>query len=702
MSQSSTLVRSKSAPRLPLICAVLTAGLGIGALILYTLCGASPLGAMFTWAVAFLAVYGPGSALREQLCPDVPSGLGPVLDLIFGGAVFSLSALLASWTGLHFLVWISTGLGWCVWAVQHRKGAHRPAPSAEPDYWILAVIAAGYVFCNALWATRYIHPSVATVAAPSQDFFWNLGNTQSLLQGFPMADLRVEGVTVSYHFLTELIGAGLCMLTGLPAYDVVAFYAYAPVAVAMVLCLYGLGRCLWGENASLRSLLLASLPLWLGCASLWKVMGNGLGRFGNVLSIYSISNINGQATAFLALAAFFAVFAVLEQSSWNAPAGVWAAAIAGFYLLVFSKSPQAAILALALLCAFAVRAVVGLREKHRTSRAMLVFLALVPLGFWVVYLLFFSAGADSSMSFSLTGTLNLYFFASILQALRIRFAGFWQVFLPVLWLAQSLLAAPAAFCVWVVSAVRDLFHLNKVSALHLTWHACIVGGIAAFFWFDHYSSSQLYFFVLAIFCMGLVLLDRLPALWQACSDARGPVVRVLGRAAQGVCVLLLAVSCATGVFTLTWLARTAPVQLAGGAADERYFALTAEEEQACTWLAENMEADALFGTNRMHTGRALEGLSNVYTGLSGRQAYCESFKYAVSNMGKNAGDVMTRYDQMCRIFSPETDEAELRQLCSDTGIDYLLYHKASPGSDTQLACLEKVYDAETISIYKVS
>ncbi len=199
MSQSSTLIRPKSALRLPLVCAVLTAGLGVGSLALYALCGASPLGAVCTWAAAFLAVYGPGSALREQLCPDVPDGLGPILDLIFGGAVFSLSALLASWTGLHFLVWVSTGLGWCVWAVQHRKGAHRPAPTAEPEFWLLAVIAAGYVFCNALWATRYLHPSVAAVAAPSQDFFWNLGNTQSLLQGFPMADLRVAGVTVSYH-----------------------------------------------------------------------------------------------------------------------------------------------------------------------------------------------------------------------------------------------------------------------------------------------------------------------------------------------------------------------------------------------------------------------------------------------------------------------------------------------------------------------
>lgn len=691
----------KQLPRLPLICCGITICLLAVTLLLYTRCGASALPAVWVWGVAALAVYGPGSALRVRLCPDAPESLNPVLNVVFGGTAFALVTLLSSATGLHWLLWVWVAFGWGLWAMQHRKGAHQlKCPNQE--IWILAVIAAVYILLNALWATRYLHPSVASVARPSQDFFWNLGNTESLLSGFPMADLRVDGVTVSYHFLTELWGAGLCMLTRIPAYDVVAFYGYAPIVVAMVVCLYSLGKALWSENASIRPLLLTSMPLWLGCVSLWKVMANGTGRFGNVMALYVVSNINGQATAFLMLAAFFAVFAVLEQSSWNAPSGLWAAAVAGFYLLVFAKSPQAAILALALVCAFVVRAIGGARTKRRASTGLVWFFFLVPLGFWLVYVLCFSAGADSSMSFSLTGTLNLYFFASILQALRIRFASLWMAFLPVLWLAQSLLAAPAAFCVWVVCAVQDLFHLGKVSAQRLTWHACIVGGLTAFFWFDHYSSSQLYFFILALFCLGLVLLDRLPELWHKLSVCRGKVTTWLARVAKAGCAVLLAVGCATNLLLCVWLVRTAPAQLAGGTPDERYYPLTAQEEAACAWLAENMEEDALFATNRMHTGTALEGLSNVYTGLSGRQAYCESFKYAVSNMGDHAGDVMTRYEQMCRIFAPDTTEEELKQLCRETGVTYLVYHALSEGSDTQLNCFEQVYQSDVISIYKVA
>ncbi len=77
-----------------------------------------------------------------------------------------------------------------------------------------------------------------------------------------------------------------------------------------------------------------------------------------------------------------------------------------------------------------------------------------------------------------------------------------------------------------------------------------------------------------------------------------------------------------------WL-HSAPAQPAGNPLDERYYPLTAQEEQSCVWLTENMEEDTRFATNQVHIG------------LSGRQAYCESFQYAVANMGDHAGDGMT-------------------------------------------------------------
>lgn len=680
-------------------CTGLTGAFLLAALILYAKCGASPGGALLAWLLCGVCIGGPGAALRVLLCRAAPQQLAPVLTIVFGGAFFTLAALLASATGLHWLVAVLCGGGCVLRAVRLRREKMWFSGVDRRDLALLAVLWAGCVLLNALWAVRYIHPFVAEVARPNQDFFWNLGNVQSILQGFPVADLRVAGVTVSYHYLTELLQAGVCMLTGLPAYDVVAFYGYAPVAAGMLLCLYSLGRVLWGKDG--RALALAAMPLLLGCGSLWKLLAGGASRFGNVMPLYVLSNINGQATAFVWLAAFFAIFAVLQAHAWQG-GGLWIALTASFYLLTFSKSPQAAILALALACALVLRGIFAwCGGRRRPAVGLAAFVVLVPVGFWLVYRLCFSAGADSSMALSLTGTLEHYFFASILNALRIRFAGFWQIFVPVLWAAQSLLMAPAAFCVWAVSALWDLTRLPKVDALRLTWHACIVGGLLAFFLFDHYSSSQLYFAVLALLCLGLAFLDRLPGLWHGLSQAVRPAARALAATAKGAVAVLTAVSCISSVCLMIWLVGAAPSYLTGGEADERYLPLTAQEEQACAWLAEYAADDALFATNRMHTGMAMEGLSNVYTGLSGRQAYCESFKYAVSNMGENAGDVMARYDLVCRIFDPDTTPEQVKELCDRAGIRYLVYRRGAPGSDVQLAGYETVFDSEVVSIYKV-
>ena len=135
--------------------------------------------------------------------------------------------------------------------------------------------------------------------------------------------------------------------------------------------------------------------------------------------------------------------------------------------------------------------------------------------------------------------------------------------------------------------------------------------------------------------------------------------------------------------------------------DEAYL-LTADEEAGCLWLAENMGTEELFATNRMHTGQALEGLSNVYSGLSGRQAYCESIKYALSNMGDQTGDIVERYNLMEELFREDTTPERVREICTQCGITYLLYHPASPGTDTHLQGFEAVYASPELTIYRVN
>lgn len=695
-------IKGRKAPLwLSLLLSVSSAVLVCGALALYTACGASAVDALVVWFAAAVAILLPGLAIT-RLIPDLTAPLRAVLSILWGSVAFAGITLLASGLQMPRLVhawlvlWAAALILYPLVRPAARKRTVETAARClrflgTADGSVLCLTWAVLVFANALWAVHYAHPSAVGALVPSQDFFWNLGNTQSFALGLPLADLRVDGVTVTYHFLTELYQAGLWFSIDypLPVYDVVAFHSYAPLAAALVACLYGLGRQLWPDCKS-RPMLLACMPLWLCCASLWKTVAAGTSRFGNSMALHTLSNINGQVTAYLFLAVALLLLDRLFREQLTAKPVWWASTVAAFYLLTFAKSPEAAILAIALAC---VLAVLLLQRRVSLKNAAMLFV-LIPVGFAVLYKLYFAAGADSSMSFSLTGTVNLYFFASILNALRVRFAAFWPVFVPVLWVAQSLLMAPAAFLAWGFAALRDLWHKLQTSGSRLLWHACTAGGLLAFYLFDHYSSSQIYFANLAVFCMGLFLLEGLPVL----VEGRGTVRRVLQ---GGMAVLLLA-----GGVTMACLG----VYLGGNAArllwepaqSQNKLLLTEGEEQACAWLAETMQPDELFATNRMHTGTALEGLSNVYTGLSGCRAYMESFKYAVSNMGERAGDVMTRYDQMNELFSADTSEDRLRQLCAETGIQYLLYCPQAPGDDSQLACFEIVYQNADCIIYRVN
>lgn len=52
------------------------------------------------------------------------------------------------------------------------------------------------------------------------------------------------------------------------------------------------------------------------------------------------------------------------------------------------------------------------------------------------------------------------------------------------------------------------------------------------------------------------------------------------------------------------------------------------------WLSENAAPNDLFATNRIDAQPGTgEGVSCIYTALSGRQAYMEGYTYAVTNMG---------------------------------------------------------------------
>jgi hypothetical protein len=701
----------RACPALP--GALFAAALCAAALGIYAHGGAQAWAALPVWLAGAAAVGVPGALLTRRAARGAAGPVRFAAAVTAGALALALAAAAAG--ALHARWILPAWVLGCAAALAARTAAGHRAGRGEKaaavrgfarsaDAAVLAALWGVFTALNALWAVRYAHPTAVGALVPNQDFFWNLGNAESLLRGFPPMDLRVGGTVLHYHFLTELFEAALALLTGLPIYDITAFYAYGLIAAGMVGSLYALGRVLWDGPAQTaagapvhgRALVLAAAPLWLCGASLWKMLA-GDSRFGNGFALHCISNLNGQATALIFLSLFFVFWTLLCRRGLKAGAALWAGAAAAFYLAAFAKSPQAALLA----CAVAAGLAVSVQSRAVGKKGAALALVLFPAGFAALYAFYFSAGGADSMHFSLTGTLRAHFFSSILAALQARFPAAWGVFLPLLALAQTFLMAPAASALWAAAGLRDIRRLRACPPVRLVWHAAAVGGMLAYYLFDHYSASQSYFANLALFCMALAGLDALPEL-RAAARAAAPRRKRLLRAAKACWRALAAVSLCTLLFLTVYLGRDAALRWNGGAADANHIPLTAGEEQGCRWLAAHRAANSCFATNRMHTGAAQEGLSNVYTGLSGCPAYLESFKYAGTGKNLTAAELKTRYARMQQLFAADTTPAQARRICAECGISRVVFCPAEPGSDAPLQGMKVVFENESIRIYQVS
>lgn len=225
--------------------------------------------------------------------------------------------------------------------------------------------------------------------------------------------------------------------------------------------------------------------------------------------------------------------------------------------------------------------------------------------------------------------------------------------------------------------------------------------------------SQMYFAFLGLLCADALAVQNLPGFAAFCARRK----KAVSLACRGVVAALALVGLVTGVCTMAQMVReTVPVMTRTAADDSWDLPLTAAEQQAMEWVRQNVPETALLATNRTHTGQALEGLSNVYSGLSGRRFYMESFKYAKSNLGVPEEEAARRVDEMKALFGPETEAAEAAAFCREKGIDYVVYsaqaarygwditEQTQPGIFAGGAApdgFEAVYENSDVTVFKV-
>lgn len=596
---------------------------------------------------AAFCVYAPGAGF-VRLCGAKRFGLGQTAAIVFGAALFTLLSIAASVTGVWLVLWLP--LLWTAWDMfQHRRELSWKTPRANlilPLVTLLTIAAA---------VVPQTHAAAAGQIVPNHDFYWNLGNVESFLNGFPPSDLRFSGYTLTYHWLTELFCAGFTMASGGAAYDITAFFVPAVMLLALLAVLFECGALFLGAKQRFVTLFVW-LTLFGGCASLWKVIERGYSPFWNLNMRHLLTNINGVATGTLFLAAFSACVWMLWQKT--PPRWVYGIGTASFLLLTLAKGPVGGIAAPALAAACVWECGASLYKKQPLQKPLrrAAFAVWILLIFGLVYLWLFSAGAGTSVHFDMDGTLSKSYFANILAALQVRFPAFYPAFLPLFWGLQTLCFAPFGALFALAGGALWLWRRGASSPVWVFAAAGAAGGFLAFYLFDHEAMSQMYFAFAGLFFCNLIGVKALSVLWPR------RAVRAVGIAALTVCF-------ATGACTAVWLG----MQAVEPGQSPRDLTLSAAEEQAMEVLRREMQRGEQFITNRIHTGAALEGLSNVYSGLSGRQCYMEGFKYAISNLGVTSEEAAARVETAKTLFSAQTGAQAAQAL--PEGVQVIVYSK---------------------------
>ena len=568
-----------------------------------------------------------------------------------------------------------------------RRGyINAPPEKLSRLQWLPVLLFFGLLLLYTFTAViKYALPANVGDTLLMPDMLWNVGNASSFSIRFIPEDIRYSGVQLHYHYLTELFAGAVSWLSGIPAYNIVAFYMQPWVLAAVVYCLYAFGR-IYFENEGKAVFFTFSMFIF-GCGSMWNTFLDGRSDFFNDNAYHIITNVNAQSTAVIFLCIFGGMTVQLLRKGFNPSLVQGALWLAAFFMLSFAKGPVAAIVAVGT----AITLVWVFLQKKAGLKAP-VYAVLVAGLFFGVYSLFFASGANTSMAFNIWGTAYKTVFGGWLYSLEYTVNR-------KLWLAAVLLViavtvfmfAPLQMFIYLVGLVKDIRNLLHLDGVRLWANSMVAGGFMAYYLFDHYAMSQVYFAFLALFFLHLMAIENLGLLkknWQ-----------------QYTAALLTLVTVATTIFTYVNFVGSGARFLARNVGIiEKYpykTVICADDQLAMEYLRDNTDTSALFATNRIHRSNSKkDGVSNIYSAFSGRQSYMEGYAYALTNMGVPYYVVSQRQDINQRLFSADTPADLLTHLCRTTGITHLVFSSQFDGSEDVVASVyEKIYDSDTVRIY---
>ena len=611
------------------------------------------------------------------------------MSILFGVGFFCFVYCIAMRLVIKLLLMTVPPVLGCIYLFSAvRKGGLTIWKEITPDRWMLIMLFSALLFLS-VWTMviKNALPSSVGVTLINQDLLWNVGNAESFKIRFIPEDIRYSGVQLHYHYLTEMFAGAISWISGISAYKILAFYIYPYVLSALIASLYGFGKVYYGQEK--KSLYFTYSMFLFGCRSLWMCLGSGRSLFYNDLAKHLITNINSQGTAFIFLSVYGIVFLQLMEKEFDVDLISLLIWLVSFFVLIFSKGPLSAIVAIG-----SVITVLWLFAQKKARVKGLVSGLILGLGFLAVYKVFFASGAATSMPFSFSGTLSRTVFAPVTDRL-FPYGPRNEHLLACLamMVRHSFLMAPLQFFLYAVGLVSDLKRLFRLEGARLWANSLVVGGLLAFYLFNHYAMSQVYFAFLSVYFLHLLAIDALD--------------RIEGKKLLKVITVALRAVCFTtqGFMYVNFCGSGLRVFLKNAGLQEKYIyraMINEDDEDAMDFLRSNTDSTALFATNRINSlDISQDGVSNVYSALSGRQGYMEGYTYALTNMGVPYYVVSQRRAVNDALFSADTGSDELRRIVSRAGITHLVYSRQFPGSYDNLdQVFDLIYDSPTVRIYR--
>ena len=554
------------------------------------------------------------------------------------------------------------------------------------------------VFIHSVLTTQYtyISPAHSAYSAIKLDFGYHAGVINALAAGFPPQDPWIDGLTIQYHYFTELLWSIPVRLFGLNSEELLMYGTPIVITPVLAIALYSFFREFAGkkENAGIYCLALHFSNMFMirGFASSWFLY-----------HIYSNINNAGMGISCLLVMLPLLKFMDTGHAADKRSIGLKETLFLSLLVMLTTgiKGPVAIVFVGGLIGTFLLSLLLGKFDV----RALIVTL-LSSASFLLIYV--YILGSQGSQETNETGgslfnpfeVTDIFFLKpEIMDAVHGSRLLQWMV----LFLMFSLFYFTAFLFPFVIGYIRELFLVLTKRKEYIfsrvsVYASCLVGFIGLML-LNFSGHSQVYF--------GFVTSALVPviAFWffEDMSNRKSAILKLI----KIIFYVSLVLTTATMMlYTLRSSHDAYNRLLSKDENNSKYRNVTTQEYEGLIWIRDHTEKDALIASDRYYSAPLEEydyanrddNVHFAYAIYSRRRQYMEGAGFSLDTSGFEMRREMVEINNM--MFDP--DNTSRGDLARSLGVDYIIVSKRfNPVSDLSNDDYTVCFSNDEMVIYSV-